>query len=82
MNKRGDRLPLGISLKTERAKRRLANAGILRAHQLRPRHWRLLRAFANQEPEPFTAGDATDAQRPARLQLNIDQVPAHVLREL
>jgi len=82
MNKKGDRLPPGISLKTERAKRRLADAGILRAHQLRPRHWRLLRAFTDQDPEPFTVGDTTDARRPTRLQLSIDQVPAYVLREL
>ena len=82
MNKRDDRLPHTISLKTERAKRRLADAGILRAHQLRPRHWQLLRAFTDQEPEPFTVGDATNAQRPARLQLNTDQVPVYVLREL
>jgi hypothetical protein len=82
VDKRNDRLPSRISLNTERAKHRLADAGILRTHQLRPRHWRLLRAFAGQEPEPFTVGETADAQRSARLQLNTDQVPAYVLREL
>ena len=77
-----DRLPHGISLKTEHASRRLADTGILRTHQLRPRHWRLLRVLAGQEPEPFAVEDRTHAQQPARLQLNTDQVPAYVLREL
>ena len=82
MDKRSDRLPSGISLKTERTEQRLADAGILHIYQLRPRHWRLLRAFAGQEPEPFTVGDTEDAQQPARLRLNTDQVPTYLLREL
>jgi len=45
MDNKGDQLP----------------SGILRAHQLRLRHRRLLRAFADQKPELFTAKDATDA---------------------
>jgi hypothetical protein len=60
----------------------LADAGILQAHRLRPRHWRVLRAFTEQEPEPFTIGGATGAQRPARLQLNADQAPVDILQEL
>lgn len=82
MNEKEDRLPRGISLQTGRASRRLADAGILRAHQFCQRHWQLLRVLAGQEPEPFTVEDRAHARQPARLQLDTEQVPGYILQEL
>lgn len=82
MNKQEERLLRGISLRTKRASHRLVDAGILRAHQFRQRHWLWLRVLAGQEPEPFTIEDRTHARQPARLQLITEQVPDYILQEL